>query len=125
MNDREQSVSFRCLLGERWVATPRSAVAFEGTSGRLVQGEPAVTLAYLDPGSGSLIASVLVGGVAAAGVAAKQARARLGGLGRKKQRTLEPSDTDAAAEVDSSAAREATPDQAAPADDSTTVSTDS
>ena len=44
-----------------------------------------MTLAYLDPGSGSLIASVLVGGVAAAGVAAKQARMKLGGLGRKKK----------------------------------------
>jgi hypothetical protein len=80
--------------------------AFEETSGRLVQGEPAVTLAYLDPGSGSLIASVLVGGVAAAGVAAKQARARLGGLGRKKKDTAEP----IVAETE--------------ADESTTVSTD-
>ena len=51
-----------------------------------------MTLAYLDPGSGSLIASVLVGGVAAAGVAAKQARARLGGLGRKKK-AVEPTVT--------------------------------
>ena len=43
-------------------------------------------LAYLDPGSGSLIASALVGGVAAAGVAAKQARARFSaGLGRKRK----------------------------------------
>jgi hypothetical protein len=41
--------------------------------------------AYLDPGSGSLIASALVGGVAAAGVAAKQARARLTGFGRKRK----------------------------------------
>jgi len=45
-----------------------------------------VTIAYLDPGSGSLIASALVGGVAAAGVAAKQARARFSaGLGRKRK----------------------------------------
>jgi hypothetical protein len=42
-------------------------------------------LAYLDPGSGSIIASALVGGVAAAGVAAKQARMRFSGLGRKKR----------------------------------------
>jgi hypothetical protein len=43
-------------------------------------------LAYLDPGSGSLIASALVGGVAAAGVAAKQARARFSGsFGRKRK----------------------------------------
>jgi hypothetical protein len=42
-------------------------------------------LAYLDPGSGSIIASALVGGVAAAGVAAKQARMRFSGRGRKKR----------------------------------------
>lgn len=49
-----------------------------------------MTLAYLDPASGSLIASALVGGVAAAGVAAKQARARLtGGFGRKRKQETE------------------------------------
>ncbi len=49
-----------------------------------------MTLAYLDPGSGSLIASALVGGVAAAGVAAKQARARFsGGFGRKRKHATE------------------------------------
>lgn len=48
-----------------------------------------MSLAYLDPGSGSLIASALVGGVAAAGVAAKQARARFSGLGRKRKRSSE------------------------------------
>jgi hypothetical protein len=42
-----------------------------------------VTIAYLDPGSGSLIASALVGGVAAAGVAVKQARHRLTSRFRK------------------------------------------
>lgn len=47
-------------------------------------------LAYLDPGSGSLIASALVGGVAAAGVAAKQARARFSaGFGRKRKQESE------------------------------------
>ena len=44
-----------------------------------------MTLAYLDAGSGSIIASALVGGVAAAGVAARQARAKLGGIGRRKK----------------------------------------
>lgn len=49
-----------------------------------------MTIAYLDPASGSLIASALVGGVAAAGVAAKQARARLtGGFGRKRKQEPE------------------------------------
>jgi hypothetical protein len=49
-----------------------------------------MTLAYLDPGSGSLIASALVGGVAAAGVAAKQARARFSsGFGRKRKQEPE------------------------------------
>ena len=35
-----------------------------------------MTIAYLDAGSGSLIASALVGGAAAAGVAVRQARHR-------------------------------------------------
>jgi hypothetical protein len=41
-------------------------------------------IAYLDPGSGSIIASALVGGVAGLGVAARSVRARLGGALRKK-----------------------------------------
>jgi hypothetical protein len=36
-----------------------------------------VTIAYLDAGSGSLIASALVGGTAAAAVAVRQARHRI------------------------------------------------
>jgi hypothetical protein len=100
-----------------------------GTSGRLVQGEPAVSLAYLDPGSGSLIASVLVGGVAAAGVAAKQARARLGGLGRKKKQAVEPTVTEARATEDASAEDapadlEARSEPDAPVDEPTAVSSD-
>lgn len=52
-------------------------------------------LAYLDPGSGSLIASALVGGVAAAGVAAKQARARFSaGFGRKRKQDQELTEGD-------------------------------
>jgi hypothetical protein len=100
-----------------------------GTSGRLVQGEPAVTLAYLDPGSGSLIASVLVGGVAAAGVAAKQARARLGGLGRKKKQAVEPTVSEAETSEDAStedapAGLEATSEPDAPVDEPTSVGSD-
>ncbi len=49
-----------------------------------------MTLAYLDPGTGSLLVSAVVGGAAAAGVAAKQARSRIvGALGRKRR----PQDT--------------------------------
>jgi hypothetical protein len=73
-----------------------------------------VSLAYLDPGSGSLIASVLVGGVAAAGVAAKQARARLGGFGRKKKSAGDEATPSA---VDEAGAPEA-------ADEPTTVRSD-
>src|SRR5918998_1011622 len=75
------------------------------------KGEHTVTLAYLDPASGSLIASALVGGVAAAGVAAKQARARLtGGFGRKrKQETEFSADT---ADTDDTAASAGTVDTA-------------
>jgi hypothetical protein len=48
-------------------------------------------IAYLDPGSGSLIASALFGGVAAVGVAARQARSRVtGAFGRKRRPELEP-----------------------------------
>ena len=36
-----------------------------------------MTIGYLDPGSGSLIASAVVGGAAAAAVAVRQARHRL------------------------------------------------
>ena len=36
-----------------------------------------MTIGYLDPGSGSLIASAVVGGAAAAGVAIRQARHRV------------------------------------------------
>lgn len=47
-----------------------------------------MVFSYLDPGSGSLIASALVGGVAAAGVAIKQARFRV--AGKFKKRGAEP-----------------------------------
>lgn len=70
--------------------------------------------AYLDPGSGSLIASALVGGVAAAGVAVKQARARLSlGFGRKRKQATEFSADAEGAEG------------APPADESTPVGSDS
>lgn len=88
-----------------------------------------MTLAYLDPASGSLIASALVGGVAAAGVAAKQARARLtGGFGRKRKQETEFSAdttenevvdavaTDADADADASSDADAGQDDAAPAE---------
>lgn len=45
-----------------------------------------MSVAYLDPGSGSLIASALVGGAAAAGVAVKSARARFTGAFSKKRK---------------------------------------
>jgi hypothetical protein len=43
-------------------------------------------LAYLDAGTGSLIATVVVGGTAAAGVAVRSARAKMtGALTRKRK----------------------------------------
>lgn len=69
-----------------------------------------MTLAYLDPGSGSMIVSALVGGVAAAGVAATQLRNKIPGLGRKRQRFEESQ-----AEVEAPADAEASPqDEASP-----------
>lgn len=88
-----------------------------------------MTLAYLDPGSGSLIASALVGGVAAAGVAAKQARAKLGGFGRKKRKADESATPAMAGEApvaDAEApATDADESAEASADEPTTVSSDS
>jgi hypothetical protein len=43
-----------------------------------------VTIAYLDPGSGSLIVSAVVGGAAGAAVVVKQARARVTGVFKRK-----------------------------------------
>jgi hypothetical protein len=74
-----------------------------------------VTLAYLDPGSGSLIASAVVGGVAAAGVAARQARARFSaGFGRKRKQATEFSAT---SETTESAGLEVTDADAEAADE--------
>ena len=86
-----------------------------------------MTFAYLDPGSGSLIASALVGGVAAAGVAAKQARMRLGTFGRKKKNADETSTQAVADETESTEApkpsRPPTP-STRPRDESATVTSD-
>lgn len=58
-----------------------------------------MSLAYLDPGSGSLIASVLVGGAAAAGVAVKSARAKFtGAFSRKRTAGAETDETTEPAE---------------------------
>ena len=80
-----------------------------------------MTFAYLDPGSGSLIASALVGGVAAAGVAAKQARMRLGTFGRKKKNAEETSTQAVPEETEAAEATEAADAADAPADESATV----
>jgi hypothetical protein len=54
--------------------------------------------AYLDAGSGSMIASMLVGGVGGIAVAARSYKARLGGKFRRKQD--EPSVEDTPVETD-------------------------
>jgi hypothetical protein len=61
-----------------------------------------VTIGYLDPGSGSIIASAVVGGFAAAGVAVRQARHRFTSKFSRKQ--AEPDTTPAEAEADIDAA---------------------
>jgi hypothetical protein len=48
-------------------------------------------IGYLDPASGSILASALVGGAAAVGVAAKSARHKLTGKFRRKSAAEEPS----------------------------------
>jgi hypothetical protein len=64
------------------------------------QGGPRVTIGYLDPGSGSLIASAVVGGAAAAGVAFRQARHRLTSKISRKRGEAEATSSDAELEVD-------------------------
>ncbi|MBN2623474.1 MAG: hypothetical protein JXA83_08905 [Acidimicrobiales bacterium] len=84
-----------------------------------------MTLAYLDPGSGSLIASALVGGVAAAGVAAKQARARFSaGFGRKRKNGTEFSADTGPDAADDGAAAAPDADAADTAVDEAAVGTD-
>lgn len=58
-----------------------------------------MTIAYLDPGSGSLIVSALVGGAAGAAVVVKQARARVTGVFKRKGKQ-----SDAVSEASGSAA---------------------
>ena len=54
-----------------------------------------MTIAYLDAGSGSLIASALVGGAAAAGVAVRQARHRFTSkLSRKQSDAVDNTSSD-------------------------------
>lgn len=48
-------------------------------------------IGYLDPASGSILASALVGGAAAMGVAAKSARGRIAGKFKRKSAADEPS----------------------------------
>jgi hypothetical protein len=54
-----------------------------------------VQLAYLDPGSGSVIATAIVGGAAAAGVALRSARAKVGGMFSRNKGSAEPATDDA------------------------------
>jgi hypothetical protein len=59
-----------------------------------------VTIGYLDPGSGSLIASAVVGGAAAAGVAIRQARHRVTSRFSRKRDETEATSSDAESEAD-------------------------
>jgi hypothetical protein len=59
-----------------------------------------VTIGYLDPGSGSLIASAVVGGFAAAGVAVRQARHRFASKFSRKQAGDDAQPEKADSEVD-------------------------
>lgn len=66
-----------------------------------------VTIGYLDPGSGSLIASAVVGGVAAAGVAVRQARHRITSRFSRKRGEAESTPPDVESEVDDPATTDA------------------
>lgn len=59
-----------------------------------------MSIGYLDPGSGSIIASAVVGGFAAAGVAVKQARHRFAGKFSRKHTEADATEEKAEPEVD-------------------------
>jgi hypothetical protein len=59
-----------------------------------------VTIGYLDPGSGSLIASAVVGGAAAAGVAIRQARHRVTSRFSRKRDEAEQTPSEAESGAD-------------------------
>jgi hypothetical protein len=59
-----------------------------------------VTIGYLDPGSGSLIASAVVGGAAAAGVAIRQARHRVTSRFSRKRDEAESTSSEAESGAD-------------------------
>jgi hypothetical protein len=61
-----------------------------------------MTIGYLDPGSGSLIASAVVGGLAGAAVAAKQVRHRLTSRFSRKRPEAETTPAEAAPESETS-----------------------
>jgi hypothetical protein len=74
-----------------------------------------MSLAYLDAGTGSLIATVVVGGTAAAGVAVRSARAKVSGaLGRKRKGEQAP-EAGVPAATEYSAPADGTAGQAGPA----------
>ena len=64
-----------------------------------------MTTAYLDAGTGSLIASAIVGGVAGAGVAVKHARHRLASKFSRKQRQDVGAGPEATIETDPATAK--------------------
>lgn len=76
-----------------------------------------MTLGYLDPGSGSLIISAVVGGAAAAGVAVKQARSKVTGVFKRKSKSAPEAEAEAPAPVEPAMATE-TAEAAATSDDS-------
>ncbi len=59
-----------------------------------------MTIGYLDPGSGSLIASAVVGGAAAAGVAIRQARHRVTSRFSRKRDEAEATSSEAESGAD-------------------------
>jgi hypothetical protein len=75
-------------------------------------------LGYLDGNTGSLLATLLVGGTAGAAVAARSARARVSGaLGRKKKGADAPDESPATAALDDAGTDMSAapgPDEAAP-----------
>jgi hypothetical protein len=84
-----------------------------------------MSFAYLDPGAGSLLASVAVGGLAGVGVAASRVRAKFRRKGKQQPTEFSAETGSDETGSDEGAPRDEVPtDAAVPADESASVRSD-
>jgi len=100
LSGADPPVTGRWLLGNIHRISVHQPLAVASAALSTRHKETEVTIGYLDPGSGSLIASAVVGGAAAAGVAVRQARHRLTSRFSRKRGEAEATSSEAESEAD-------------------------